>query len=256
LTKILVIEDEDELCNAVKSLLESSGYKVITASNGLEGVQAARESVPDLIISDIMMPKMNGYKVIETLRKEKALASIPFIFLSAKDEKSDFRSGMELGADDYLIKPFRAPELLKAVETRLKRFETLERRGAAAGKKARREERKPLTEDDRLFLKVNDKPQIVRVGDILCIKAEGEYSSIILIQGTKFLVRRAMKEWEGQLPDNLFLRIHRSVIVNINQIEKIEKWYKRSYVVMLKNYGEKFVISQRYLSKVRTRFMA
>ncbi len=254
--KLLVIEDEDDLRTSIKSLLESSNYEVITAPDGLEGVRIAKEVIPDLIICDIMMPKLNGYKVIETLRKEKKLASVPFIFLTARDEISDIRSGMELGADDYLIKPFHAPQLLKAIETRLTRFETIHPRAVPSTSDPETGTRKNLTENDRLFVKVNDKPQIIKVGDILCIKAEGEYSTIILLSGTKFLVRRLMKEWEEQLPDNLFLRIHRSVIVNISQIDKIEKWYKRSYVVILKNYDESFIISQRYLSKVRARFMA
>ena len=254
--RLLIIEDEDVLRESIKSFLESSNYEVTAASNGVEGIRLAREIIPDLVICDIMMPKMNGYRVLETLRNEKSLAHIPFIFLTARREMPDLRSGMDSGADDYLTKPFRAAELLKAVETRLNRFESARQHGKSSPNESEAAAGKILTENDRLFLKVNDEPQIIRVGDILSIKADGEYSVLSRLSGGEVSVRRPMKEWERLLPENLFLRVHRSAIVNINHIDKIEKWYNRSYVVILKGSQERFIVSQRYLTKVRARFMA
>ncbi len=123
--KILLIEDNAEMRENTAEILELANYKVVTAPNGKEGVRLAQTENPDLIISDIMMPELDGYGVLHMLSKDSATASIPFIFLTAKAEKSDYRKGMGLGADDYLTKPFDDMELLHAVETRLKKAERL-----------------------------------------------------------------------------------------------------------------------------------
>lgn len=123
--KILLIEDNAEMRENTAEILELANYKVVTAPNGKEGVRMAQTEHPDLIISDIMMPELDGYGVLHMLSKDSATASIPFIFLTAKAEKSDYRKGMGLGADDYLTKPFDDMELLHAVETRLKKAERL-----------------------------------------------------------------------------------------------------------------------------------
>ncbi len=117
--KILVIEDNDEVRDNIAEILELSGYEVITTENGKAGTELAIEQVPDLIICDIMMPVLDGYGVVYLLNQNTKTNSIPFIFLTAKSEKTDFRKGMELGADDYITKPFEGIELLKAVEMRL-----------------------------------------------------------------------------------------------------------------------------------------
>ena len=250
--KILIIEDEYALRSTLRELLEANNYKVFLAEDGLEGVQLAKEINPELIICDVMMPRLNGHGVLEELKKDSVLSSIPFIFLTAKAEMSDFRTGMEIGADDYLTKPFRAATVLKAIETRLQKFESLKQQKPNADEESDKKE--VLTENDRLFVNSKNKPQFIKVSDILCIKAQGEYSTIYLISGLNLLVRKLMKQWELQLPDNIFLRIHRSTIININQIEKIEKWYKRSYIVKLHHFEEKFIISQRYTSRIKSKF--
>jgi len=116
---ILVIEDNPELRESCSEILELSGYKVITAKDGHEGVNCAIQSIPDLILCDIMMPIMDGYSVFSILANNLATAKIPFIFLSAKGEYGDVRRAMEMGADDYLIKPFNPDELIKAIQTRI-----------------------------------------------------------------------------------------------------------------------------------------
>ncbi len=119
--RILVIEDEQNIRENLQELLEAKGYNIRTASNGKQGVLDAIEFRPHLILCDVMMPKMDGYKVLEYIRKTSIIQNTPFIFLTAKVDKSDIRQGMELGADDYLTKPFTYKELLKAIETRLDR---------------------------------------------------------------------------------------------------------------------------------------
>lgn len=121
--KILLIEDNPEMRENIAEMLELANYEVQVAENGKEGVRLAQELLPDLIICDIMMPELDGYGVLYMLAKNPKTSAIPFIFLTAKAEKSDYRKGMNLGADDYLTKPFEEMELLEAIEIRLKKSE-------------------------------------------------------------------------------------------------------------------------------------
>ncbi len=122
---ILLIEDNTDVRENTAEILELANYKVLQAANGREGVEIAQNNKPDLIICDIMMPVLDGYGVIHLLNKNPDTASIPFIFLTAKSERTDFRKGMEMGADDYISKPFDDIELLNAIERRLKKSEML-----------------------------------------------------------------------------------------------------------------------------------
>lgn len=122
---ILLIEDNEEILENTSEILELAGYEVFTATNGKSGVEMAIKNHPDLIISDIMMPALDGFGVLHLVQKNPELADTPFIFLTAKTERSDFRRGMEMGADDYITKPFNDTELLNAVESRLKKAERM-----------------------------------------------------------------------------------------------------------------------------------
>src|SRR5205809_7738008 len=119
--KILVIEDEPEMRRNITALLRFKQYEPIAAENGSRGVEMARRERPDLILCDVMMPELDGYGVLRALQADARLACIPFIFLTAKGEKDDLRSGMNLGADDYLTKPVANNELVQAIEARLSR---------------------------------------------------------------------------------------------------------------------------------------
>ncbi|MBF9254118.1 response regulator [Pontibacter sp. 172403-2] len=123
--KILLIEDNQEIRENIAEILALANYNILEAANGKAGVELAKKELPDLIICDIMMPQLDGYGVLHLLGSNPATAGIPFIFLTAKSEKEDFRKGMNLGADDYLIKPFDDLELLDAVEMRLRKNEAL-----------------------------------------------------------------------------------------------------------------------------------
>ena len=125
--RILLIEDNPEMRENTAEILELSDYEVYTAENGKVGVELAKRHLPDLIICDIMMPELDGYGVLRILGKLPETAAIPFIFLTAKAEKQDFRRGMKLGADDYLTKPFEEVELMDAIEIRLKKHDALKK---------------------------------------------------------------------------------------------------------------------------------
>ena len=121
MNKILIIEDQPQMRRKLAMILEREQFSVITAPNGLIGLDMAKTDPPDLILCDIMMPELDGYSVLEALRADKATATIPFIFLTAKGERVDQRTGMSFGADDYLTKPVVKDELLDAIHARLKR---------------------------------------------------------------------------------------------------------------------------------------
>lgn len=123
--KILLIEDDVTVRENTAELLELSEYKVITANDGLQGSEKAKTELPDIIICDVMMPNMDGYGVLRELSGNIQTANIPFIFLSAKTEHKDIRRGMDLGADDYLTKPFEEEDLLSAIESRLAKVSIL-----------------------------------------------------------------------------------------------------------------------------------
>ena len=124
---ILVVKDEENVRENILELLNAEGYSSYGAKDGEEGINLAREKHPDLIICDILMPKLDGYSVLTLLTKEPATARIPFIFLTARTERENMRKGMELGADDYIMKPFTRKELLQAIQTRLEKQSMLER---------------------------------------------------------------------------------------------------------------------------------
>jgi CRP-like cAMP-binding protein/CheY-like chemotaxis protein len=125
--RILLIEDNEAMRENTAEMLELANYQVATAENGKIGVETAKRETPDLIICDIMMPELDGYGVLYYLSKDPVTASIPFIFLSAKAELSEVRKGMNMGADDYLTKPFEEMDLLSAVEGRLRKSEIMQR---------------------------------------------------------------------------------------------------------------------------------
>jgi len=122
---ILVIEDETLVRNSIIELLEVQGYNIYTADNGKTGIKLATEHLPDLIISDIMMPDITGLEVLETLKAMTETSTIPFVFLTAKAEKNDFRRGMEMGADDYIAKPFTKKDLYSAIQSQLHKYENI-----------------------------------------------------------------------------------------------------------------------------------
>lgn len=125
MTTILLIEDNPEVLENTAELLELEGYQVDTATDGREGVEIACRLIPDLIISDIMMPKMDGYQVLKKLSSTPDTSTIPFIFLTAKTAKAERKLGFELGADDYLTKPYRGSQLVKTIGRCLRKKKAL-----------------------------------------------------------------------------------------------------------------------------------
>ncbi|WP_207533025.1 response regulator [Desertivirga arenae] len=129
---VLIIEDNQDIRESTAEILELANFSVYTAENGKKGVELAQAQLPDIILCDIMMPELDGYGVLYLLSKNENTANIPFIFLTAKAERADMRKGMEMGADDYLTKPFDDMELINAVESRLSKRERVLKSSATA----------------------------------------------------------------------------------------------------------------------------
>ncbi len=251
--KVLVIEDEESVRKTISDLLEVKGYNVFSASGGKEGVKLAMELIPDLILCDIMMTDYDGYKVLKKLLAESKTALIPFIFLTAKAEMSDLRLGMELGADDYIVKPFKAKELYKAIEIRLAKHKSILKQlneTKVSGKKSQNYTK--LKRDGYVFVEIGKEPHFIQVKDIKCATAFGDYSNILMGNGDKIIVRKTLKSLWESLPDDLFVRIHHSTIINLNHVDKLVKMENLSYKVYLINIKDPFTISRRYASKLKS----
>ncbi|MTJ08153.1 EAL domain-containing response regulator [Anabaena sp. UHCC 0204] len=133
--KILVIEDEESVRENLLDLLEAENFETVVAANGKIGLNMAMSEQPDLILCDMMMPELDGYGVLTALRQDPLTATVPFIFLTAKSAKSDFRQGMNMGADDYLTKPFTRNELLSAILNKLEKYANLRKHLSAIANK-------------------------------------------------------------------------------------------------------------------------
>ncbi len=250
--KILIIEDEIDLADNLRSLLEFRNYKVITAKDGTEGIELTRKHLPDLIICDIMMPGTDGFKVKEMLNMNGDTSLIPFIFLTAKVDYSDYRMGMSLGADDYLFKPFRSEDLFNSITTRLKKTETIKAQFSDARNNHSIENNN--TTQDSILVKINNTSVFIKFKRIKVIIAERQYSNLWLNDNKRIIIRKSLNEWEKILPLQEFLRIHRKTIVNINYVEYISKSDPKNLKVIIKNNTGAFEISRRYGRKIREIF--
>ena len=248
--KILIIEDDMAYKDNIKTLLEEEGYNVASAGNGLDGIDIAKNEHIDLVICDIMLPDIDGYEVLKELRKREKTKLIPFIFLTAKASMSDLRSGMNLGADDYLTKPFRSDELLTAITTRLTKSKIISDLVNKPDNSVLNNKTK-LGPDDYLFLPAKNNYEIIPVTNVIFIESEGVYSNVFSLDGKRVLVRKLLKEWEETLPPAIFIRIHKSFLVNIKQIKKIEKWFNGSLKLYLHNYKDSLIVSRRYATRLK-----
>ncbi len=179
--KILLIEDDVVLRENTAELLELSNYNVVTAANGKLGVEAAIKELPNIIICDIMMPELDGYGVLELLSKNESTQYIPFIFLSAKTERKDVRKGMDLGADDYITKPFQEEELTSAIESRIARASILKDIRDKRNSQDNTEEEDEIRtlNDLKNYFDDNGKPFTFKKGEI--IYTEGQNSNYIFL---------------------------------------------------------------------------
>lgn len=250
--KILAIDDDKDILKTLVQLLKLIGYIVVSTDNGVEAIELAKKELPDLIICDIALPVVDGYSILKTLGQNEQTASIPFIFLTAKTEVKDIRKGMEAGADDYILKPFTMEELITSINLR---FEKLDRiKSNYEELEHAQHSNKKLKRDSHIVLIVNNQPETVVVENIKIITSSDQYSNVQTINNKKLLVRKSLNDWEACLPEDLFLRIHRSTIINLNFVEKFEKWFNGGFLAFIKDSKEPLEVSRRYGQKLKTMF--
>jgi len=240
---ILLIEDDADLLENTADYLKIKRYKVLKAKDGYTGIELLQNNEVDLVICDIKLPQMDGYKVLKNILNNPQTAGIPFIFLTSKTLKKDFRKGMNLGADDYITKPFDLQDLYKSVKARLNKREIIINNIVG---KISLNENNINHQKDLLFFTINNKPKIIKISEIRLIMAQNQYSKIFIKSKETLLLKTSLKKWENILPDNLFLRIHRSIIINIDFIENISKWENQKAKVKIKGIDGEFTISRSY----------
>ena len=217
MSKILVIEDEARTRNMFRDCLEAEGFQTFGAEDGLAGIEQARQHQPNLVLCDIIMPKLSGYEVLSQLRQVSTTATIPFVFITAKTEKVARRQGMSLGADDYLTKPSTVEELLEVVSARLKKHAMLQAHHATdyQSLKASAASSIPKRETNLLFPNVSEFSKVFEFieanynkGITLCDVARAVgYSPAYLTNRVKQETGRTVNRWiiERRVAQALFL---------------------------------------------------
>jgi DNA-binding LytR/AlgR family response regulator len=246
----LIIDDCSENIEELKGLFDQENYDVYSALNGKSGLKLITEVLPDMILCDVSMPEMNGYEVKELLSCNRDTYYLPFIFVSDSASIKEIRYGMELGADDYIVGPSTNKEIVQIVKNRLKRIDELVQSSRIDSKNVEIPEEK-----DHIIINTDQKPVFLRTTDVIYVDVQSKYSTLHLVSGEEFKVKKPIKEWEEVLPKKLFFRIHKSVIVNLHYITSLDKLYKRSFIVRLKGIETPFIVSQRYSAKLRSNLM-
>ncbi|MDY7020844.1 MAG: response regulator [Cyanobacteriota bacterium] len=231
--KILVIEDEDAVRDNIEEILELSDYQVMTAANGELGLEALQSYKPDLIICDVMMPELDGYGVVKSLRENPETSNIPVIFLTAKVERSDQRLGMNLGADDYLTKPFLPKELLGAVDARLQRQKIYQSQVQEEQQKTESVRK----EADKIQLDLDKRQQMLDVKDQLLNNLIQELTSpISSINLALKMVSNAQTEEKRQHYIKILEEECQREIQLLNEISKLQQFLLPENIELLQRF--------------------
>ena len=232
----LIVDDERLARKELVSMLqEFNNIKIVGEADSVStAVKAVEKFDPDIIFLDIQMPGGSGFDLLD-----KTDIKSKIIFVTAYDEFAI--RAFEVNALDYLLKPVN-PERLQAAIERLEKEESLE------------ENLRKLKYDDVLFILLDSQYKFINIKNILCINAAGDYTELTLTDGKNGITVKSMKEWEYRLPEQNFCRIHRSTIVNIEYIERIEEWFNYSFRVFIKGVEKPLVMSRRYAAKLKEKY--
>lgn len=242
MTTILIMEDDAGVRLPLEDLLEAHGYAVLTAENGREGIEMAKKHRPDLILSDIMMPDIDGYAAFEAIQSDPITAVIPFIFLTAKTDPGEVREGLGLGVDDYITKPFESKDLLDSVRTRIDKYERI------SNAALQMQENEEL---DQIFIKDGDNCWFVEHTQLRLLESEDNYVRFFF-DDQKPLINRTLNQLEERLPRRLFFRANRKQIINLKWIQSIQPWFNSGLLVTLKD-GTKVQMSRRAAQTFRAK---
>lgn len=250
--KVLVIENASEELKHVESLLPQTDFEIYFSHNKKDGLEIAVRYLPDLILFSFS----NGKSDLDLIKKicdNETTSDLPLIVISNCSSFEQQRAVMELGADDYIPVTMLEISLFNSVRKRLERLTNIKIR-LNKEINAFDEFTSPPGKEDHVLVKIGNKLKLVKFSEIVCVTAMKEYSKIITKDGYKIIVRKSLRNWIRILPKNLFLRIHRATIINLDCIEKIIKTNERTYTVHLKNMEETFDFSHRYANIMRHTF--
>lgn len=232
--RTIIVDDERLARNDLRLLLKKHENVEILgeAANGLEALDLIKEVEPDLVFLDIQMPGVNGFDVLEHISSD-----VRVIFVTAFDEYA--LRAFEVNALDYLLKPVSSERLQQSIE----RLELIPEEDG--------EDLRTLEYHDRLLMKLDTSLGFLKISTIVCITSAGDYSEVLCTNKKKVLVHKSMAEWETRLPDAYFNRIHRTTIVNMEFVDRLEEWFNNSYRVYMKGIEEPYVMSRRYVTKLK-----
>ena len=234
--KALIVDDERLARADLKSLLSRHAeIEVVGEADDVSSAARRVEEVkPDVIFLDIQMPGESGFDLLERIETDARV-----IFVTAHDEFAI--RAFEVNALDYLLKPIHPDRLAKALDRLM------------SGEMPTPAKDRKLACDDRLFLMVGNRFKFLRIGTIISITAAGDYSEVLTADKKKGLTLKTLGEWEARLPEQSFARIHRSAIVNLEAVERVEEWFNYSFRVYLTGVEEPFIMSRRQATKLKGR---
>lgn len=253
LDDILIIDGNNSSLQLISRFLESAGFKTYQSSQGEEALRRANSILPSLIICNVALPEMSGYEILQRLLKDDRTASIPFIFLAHNNDLQEMKKAMALGADCYIAKPFNAAELISIINTKLKKQKLIKRRGLDEYIR-NNIDKSSINANETVLLNVDKRKKLIKKNDIEYITALGPYTNLFVVGKGIMQVRKLLKLWECILPEENFIKIHRSAIINSRFIKEIERRSSRTLMIKMENSNETFITSQRYSVRVRSRF--
>ncbi|KAA3610680.1 MAG: DNA-binding response regulator [Calditrichaeota bacterium] len=232
--KALIIDDERLARKELRTMLAAHPeIEIIGEADGADtAIELVERMQPEVLFLDIQMPGKSGFDVVS-----KISTDIKIIFVTAYDEFAV--RAFEINALDYLVKPIDRKRLARAIER------------LCFSKKQKKPARKPYQYEDSLFIQLNSKYEFLKVQTITAIQAEGYYSKVLIAGGKNGLTNKSMKEWEQRLPAKHFCRIHRSAIVNLSSITKVEQWFNNSFRIYLRDVESPLLLSRRYAARLK-----
>jgi len=235
LLRAVVVEDERLQRTELVSLLKADGrIQVVAEAESIESaIIAIRQFVPHVVFLDIQLGGDSGFALLDHCADQE------IVFVTAHDNHAV--RAFAVNALDYLLKPVSPDRLRESIDRLL-----------ADQAEARRQPREePLSDRDRLFLRLDDRWGFLRVGDIAVIQAEGNHSRVRMLNGEIVLVHKGLREWQERLPPRQFVRVHRSTIVNVEQVSRVDEWSHYAYQVHVRGLNEPLVMSRRYAARLK-----
>lgn len=244
--KILILYNNNSSVIELNNSLSAEGFNTYLADDVKNGIEIAKLYSPDIIVCEY---SQNGGKAGEEVVGELYLIGreklIPIFYVSHTPSFEEMRKIISAGADDYFPHPYEPHELIKALKQRLEKYDAIKHKYESINKQTLDPPTDEPLDRDHILVNIGTKLRLVKFDDIICLTAEKEYSKITTSDEKRFIIRKSLRKWEEILPENLFIKIHRSTIINISYIDRVENLKDPSPTVYMKRIEKPFSISQR-----------